>query len=83
MAGQALLRHALRPTEVRRAEGKLHFGDALVRAQAACSISGCMYAWYRPDGHLSAEQMLRELAPLARRAVGLARNNFPPIQELP
>jgi AcrR family transcriptional regulator len=66
-----------------RAEGALDFGDTRVTAQAACSISGYMYTWYRPDGRLSPEQMLRELAPLAWRVIGLERKNFPPTQELP
>jgi len=64
-----------------RAEGALDFGDTRVTAQAACSISGYMYTWYRPDGRLSSEQMLRELAPLAWRVIGLERKNFPPILE--
>lgn len=66
-----------------RAEGALHFGDTRVTAQAAGSISGYMYTWYRPDGRLGAEQMLRELAPLAWRVIGLDPKNFPPIKELP
>jgi AcrR family transcriptional regulator len=65
-----------------RAEGAFDFGDTRVTAQAACSISGYMYTWYRPDGRLSSEQMLRELAPLAWRVIGLTPKNFPPIQEL-
>lgn len=63
-----------------RAEGALDFGDTRVTAQAACSISGYMYTWYRPDGRLSGDQMLRELAPLAWRVIGLKR---PPTKELP
>jgi AcrR family transcriptional regulator len=65
-----------------RAEGALDFGDTRVTAQAACSISGYMYTWYRPDGRLTSEQMLRELAPLAWRVIGLERNNFAPIKEI-
>jgi len=66
-----------------RAEGALDFGDTRVTAQAACSISGYMYTWYRPDGRLGAEQMLRELAPLAWRVIGLKRKHLPPTKELP
>jgi len=66
-----------------RADGTLHFGDTRVTAQAACSISGYMYTWYRPDGRLAAGQMLRELAPLAWRVIGLERKNFPQTQEQP
>lgn len=64
-----------------RANGTLHFGDTRVTAQAACSISGYMYTWYRPDGRLSREQMLRELVPMAWRVIGLEQKNFPPTQE--
>lgn len=67
--------------EQARAEGTLDFGDTRVTAQAACSISGYMYTWYRPDGRLSSGQMLRELAPLAWRVIGLERRNFPPTKE--
>jgi AcrR family transcriptional regulator len=63
--------------EQARADGTLEFGDARVTAQAACSISGYMYTWYRPDGRLGPEQMLRELAPLAWRVIGLKPKNFP------
>lgn len=66
-----------------RADGTLHFGDTRVTAQAACSISGYMYTWYRPDGRLTAGQMLNELAPLAWRVIGLERKNFPQTQEHP
>jgi AcrR family transcriptional regulator len=67
--------------EQARADGTLEFGNTRVTAQAACSISGYMYTWYRPDGRLGPEQMLRELAPLAWRVIGLERKNFPPTQE--
>lgn len=67
--------------EQARAEGTLDFGDTRVTAQAACSISGYMYTWYRPDGRLTPEQTLRELAPLAWRVIGLERKNFPPTKE--
>jgi AcrR family transcriptional regulator len=67
--------------EEARADGTLEFGDTRVTAQAACSISGYMYTWYRPDGRLGPEQILRELAPLAWRVIGLGQKNFPPTQE--
>jgi len=67
--------------EQARAEGTLVFGDTRVTAQAACSISGYMYTWYRPDGRLGAEALVRELAPLAWAVVGLQRRNFPPTPE--
>jgi AcrR family transcriptional regulator len=67
--------------EQARADGTLEFGDIRVAAQAACSISGYMYTWYRPEGRLGPDQMLRELAPLAWRVVGLKSKNFPPTKE--
>jgi AcrR family transcriptional regulator len=59
--------------EEARAEGTLEFGDTRVTAQAACSISGYMYTWYRPDGRLGPEQTVRELSQLAWRVIGLKR----------
>jgi AcrR family transcriptional regulator len=67
--------------EQARAEGMLEFADTRVTAQAACSIPGYMYTWYRPDGRLGPEQILRELAPLAWGVIGLKRRNFPTTQE--
>lgn len=57
--------------EQARAEGTLDFGDTRVTAQAACSISGYMYTWYRPGGRLSPEEMAQELTQLAWRVIGL------------
>lgn len=67
--------------EQARDEGTLEFGDTRATAQAACSISGYMYTWYRPDGRIGPERMLSELAPLAWRVIGLKRKDFPPTKE--
>lgn len=54
-----------------RAEGRLHFNDTKITALAACSLPGFLYTWYRPDGRLGREAVLRELSLLAWRVVGL------------
>ena len=54
-----------------RAEGMLDFDETRITAQAACSIPGFLYNWYRPDGRLSADEMSRELTQLAGRVIGL------------
>ena len=54
-----------------RAEGHLEFSETRITAQAACSLSGFLYNWYRPDGRLPPEAMVRELARLAWRVIGL------------
>ena len=54
-----------------RLEGSLDFTETRITAQAACSIPGFLYAWYRPDGRLPAEDMVRELSKLAWRVIGL------------
>jgi AcrR family transcriptional regulator len=63
--------------EQARAEGTLEFGNTKVTALAACSISGYMYTWYRPDGNLPPERIVSELAQLAWRVIGLKRKRFP------
>ncbi len=54
-----------------RRDGKLEFTETRITAQAACSLPGFLYAWYRPDGRLSPEAMVRELSRLAWRVIGL------------
>jgi hypothetical protein len=54
-----------------RRDGKLDFTETRITAQAACSLSGFLYAWYRPDGRLAPEAMVRELSKLAWRVIGL------------
>lgn len=55
-----------------RGEGWFQGGEARIAAQAACSIPGFLYQWYRPDGRLSPEAMEAELTALACRMLGLA-----------
>ena len=59
--------------EQAKAEGTLDFAEAKVTALAACSIPGFLYSWYRPDGRLSPEAMVRELTQLAWRVIGLRK----------
>ena len=54
-----------------RAEGQFDFDDTRIAAQAACSLPGFLYNWYRPDGRLSPEDMVQELTRLAGRVLGL------------
>ena len=56
-----------------RAEGSFDFDDTRVTAQAACSLPGFLYHWYRPDGRLSPDDMAQELTRLAGRVLGLKR----------
>jgi AcrR family transcriptional regulator len=59
-----------------RSDGNFDFSETRITAQAACSLPGFLYNWYRPDGRLSAEDMVRELSKLAWRVIGL-RQTFP------
>ena len=54
-----------------RAEGSFDFDDTRVTAQAACSLPGFLYNWYRPDGRMSPEAMVQQLTRLAGRVLGL------------
>lgn len=54
-----------------RREGTFEFSETRITAQAACSLPGFLYAWYRPDGRLPPEDMVRELSQLAWRVLGL------------
>ncbi len=59
-----------------RSDGNFDFSETRITAQAACSLPGFLYNWYRPDGRLSAEAMVHELSKLAWRVIGL-RQTFP------
>lgn len=52
-------------------DGTLVFNDARITAQAACSLPGFLYMWYRPDGRLPPDELAHELTLLAYRVVGL------------
>jgi AcrR family transcriptional regulator len=54
-----------------RREGAFDFNETRITAQAACSLPGFLYHWYRPDGRLPPEAMVRELLQLAGRVLGL------------
>ena len=54
-----------------REDGWLDFEETRVTAQAACSLPGFLYNWYRPDGRLSPEAMTRQLTQLASQVLGL------------
>ena len=56
-----------------RAEGSFDFDDTRVTAQAACSLPGFLYNWYRPDGRMPQDEVAQELAQLAWRVLGLRR----------
>jgi AcrR family transcriptional regulator len=59
--------------EEARRDGTLDFNDTRITALAACSIAGFMYSWYRPDGRLAPDEVVRELSQLAWRVIGLRR----------
>jgi len=59
-----------------RVEGRFDFSETRITAQAACSLPGFLYNWYRPDGRLPPEAMVSELSKLAWRVIGL-RQTFP------
>lgn len=54
-----------------RREGSFDFTETRITAQAACSLPGFLYNWYRPDGRLDPDAMVRELSKLAWRVIGL------------
>ena len=60
-----------------RRDGSFDFTETRITALAACSLPGFLYAWYRPDGRLGAEEMVRELSTLASRVLGLRPAGHP------
>lgn len=63
-----------------RRDGSFDFSETRITALAACSLPGFLYAWYRPDGRLNPEEMVRELSRLAWRVIGLRQ---PPLKKSP
>jgi len=63
--------------EEARAQGTLAFNETKITALAACSLPGFLYSWYRPDGRLPPEEMVRELTQLAWRVIGLREGVVP------
>jgi AcrR family transcriptional regulator len=60
-----------------RRDGMLDFSETRITALAACSIPGFLYNWYRPDGRLAPDAMVRELSQLAWRVIGLREAGQP------
>lgn len=60
-----------------KAEGTLDFTETKITALAACSLPGFLYSWYRPDGRLSSDEVVAELARLACRMIGLRGAHLP------
>ncbi|MFT3813353.1 MAG: TetR/AcrR family transcriptional regulator [Acidovorax sp.] len=56
-----------------RAEGAFDFTETRITAQAVCSLPGFLSTWYRPDGRLPPDAMVRELTALAARMLGLKK----------
>ena len=54
-----------------RASGHFDFRETRITAQAASSLPGFLYHWYRPDGRLGTAEMVAELTHLAGRVLGL------------
>ena len=54
-----------------RQDGMFDFKNTKITALAACSLPGFLYHWYRPDGRLSADEVVQELSALACRVLGL------------
>ncbi len=56
-----------------RRDAWFDFDETRITAQAACSLPGFLYHWYRPDGRLPPEQVVQQLTRLAGRVLGLRR----------
>ena len=65
-----------------RRDGMFDFSETRITAMAACSIPGFLYNWYRPDGRLAPDAMVRELSKLAWRVIGLRESAPPPPQPM-
>jgi hypothetical protein len=57
--------------EKARDEGMLEFRETKITALAACSLAGFLYNWYRPNGRLPPEEIVKELTEAACRVIGL------------
>lgn len=54
-----------------KTDGDLEFNDTRITALAACSLPGFLYIWYRPNGRLTADQVVAELTDLIGKIIGL------------
>ncbi|HJS04661.1 MAG TPA: TetR/AcrR family transcriptional regulator [Variovorax sp.] len=57
--------------EEARRDGDLDFRETKITALAALSLPGFLYSWYRPEGRLTPDEVVAELAQLAWRVLGL------------
>ena len=67
--------------EAGRASGHFNFHETRITAQAACSIPGFLYNWYRPNGRLNAAEMVSELTLLATRMLGMVPQAPPSVRK--
>jgi AcrR family transcriptional regulator len=61
-----------------REEGWFDFSETRITAQAACSVSGFLYTWYKPEGRLDVDTIVAELVEIACRALGLRKTRRKP-----
>jgi AcrR family transcriptional regulator len=61
-----------------RDEGWFDFSETRITAQAACSVSGFLYTWYKPEGRLDVDTIVAELVEIACRALGLRKTRRKP-----
>jgi AcrR family transcriptional regulator len=61
-----------------RDDGWFDFNETRITAQAACSVSGFLYMWYKPDGRLDVDAIVPELVQIACRALGLRKTRRKP-----
>jgi AcrR family transcriptional regulator len=66
--------------EQARADGMLEFRETKITALAACSLAGFLYNWYRPNGRLPPEEIVKELTEAACRVIGLRNRRKAPAQ---
>ena len=64
-------------------DGTLDFNEPKITALAACSLPGFLYSWYRPEGRLPPEDVVRELTQLAWNVIGLRKSCRPGSAERP
>ena len=63
--------------EEARGNGMVSFTETKITALAACSIPDFLSHWYRPDGSLGTEDMVKELTFLVWRVIGLRKSRRP------
>jgi hypothetical protein len=63
-----------------RDDGWFDFNETRITAQAACSVSGFLYTWYKPAGRLDVDTIVAELVEIACRALGLRKTRRRPVR---